>query len=231
MARNPQPDFLSALSKTEARRLLACAEEQRFASRETLFRQGDPVHGLFLIRTGTVKLSQLGPDGNEVVMRLARPGRVIAAVAAFARPEHFPVGATALGKVAAWFWPRPVAQELGREIPAFAMALTHEITRQAHGFQLRLRELATERVPQRLAQILLRLAERAGVHEEGAVRIDIPLTKQDLAQMAGTTLFTVSRLLSDWAEQGLVEVGMARLSLRSTEGVRRLATGGGSGGA
>ena len=223
MARNPESDFLSALPEADVRRLRSCAEERRFQSRESLFRQGDPVLGLFLIRAGTVKLSQIGADGNEVVMRLAGPGRVIAAVGAFAQPERFPVGATALDDVAAWFWPRPLAQELAREAPGFAAALTHEITCQAHTFQQRLRELATERVPQRLAQLLVRLADEAGVQKGGVVRIDVPLTKQDLAQMAGTTLFTVSRQLSEWAEQGLVEVGRASLALRSIEGVRRLA--------
>lgn len=223
MGQTTEPDFLSALSAADVRRLLAHAEERRFRGRETLFRQGEPIHGLFLIREGTVKVSQLGPDGNEVVMRLAGPGRVIAAVAAFAQPERFPVDAKALDNVATWFWPRPAARELARELPAFAAALTHEISCQTQGIQLRLRELATERVPQRLAHILLRLAEQAGSQDDGVVRIDIPLTKQDLAQMTGTTLFTVSRLLSEWAEEGLVEVGRARVALRSVEGMRRLA--------
>lgn len=203
--------------------MLSLSQEQCFARREALFRQGDPVEGLFLLVRGNVKLSQLGPDGQEVVMRLAGAGDVIVAVAAFTQPERLPVGATALNEVRALVWPRPVAQEIGRRYPAFAAALTREISRQAHGFQLRLLEISTERVPQRLAQLLLRLGEQAGVEDKTGVRIDIPLTRQDLAQMTGTTLYTVSRLLSEWAELGLVRIGRAQVTLRSKSRLRELA--------
>jgi CRP-like cAMP-binding protein len=206
--------------------ILALSEEVRFERREALFRQGDPVEFLFLLRAGHVKLSQLGPDGQEVVMRLAGAGDVIAAVAAFAKPERLPVGARALDDVTALLWSRPVAQEIARKHPGFAAALTREISRQAHGFQLRLLEVSTERVPQRLAQLLLRLGEQAGVPEDNGIRINVPLTRQDLAQMTGTTLFTVSRLLSEWAELGLVEIGRERVTLCSKSGLEELASPG-----
>ena len=215
--------LFSGLPEQAVRKILARSEERRFERRQGLFRQGDPIAGLFLIRAGTVKLSQLGPAGHEVIMRLAGAGDVIAAVAAFNQPERFPVGAAALDDVEVVFWERQTAQKLAEEVPAFAAALTREISRQAHGFQLRLREVATERVPQRLARLLLRLAEQAGVSQENGIRIDIPLTRQDLAQMTGTTLYTISRLLSDWAERGLVEIGRARVTVRSASGLGELA--------
>jgi CRP-like cAMP-binding protein len=211
------------LERSAVEHILSLSHEQSFERREALFLQGDPVKGLILLEAGNVKLSQVGFDGHEVVMRLAGAGDVIAAVAAFEKPEFLPVTATALDGVEARIWPRPVAQEIARRFPAFAAGLTREISRQAHGFQLRLREVATARVPQRLARLLLRLGEQAGVRQGNGVRIDIPLTRQDLAQMTGTTLYTVSRLLSEWADQGLVKPGRARVTLSSISGLEEIA--------
>jgi CRP-like cAMP-binding protein len=211
---HPLPVF-SGLGLQAARDVVSSSEERWFKRRQPLFRQGDPLTGLFLVRVGSVKLSQLGPNGQEFIMRLAGAGDLIAAVAAFDHTELFPVGATALNEVAALFWERSAARRLAGRHLAFAAALTREISRQAQGLQMRLREVATERVPQRLARVLLRLAEQAGVPRQDGVRIDIPLTRQDLAQMTGTTLYTVSRLLSEWTERGIVRTGRARVTLRS----------------
>ena len=87
----------------------------------------------------------------------------------------------------------------------------------AQEFQSRLREVATERVPQRLAHMLLRLARQAGRPVANGTLIDFPLTRQDLAEMIGTTLYTVSRLLTEWSERGIVEIGRGQ----AVDGVER----------
>jgi CRP/FNR family transcriptional regulator, nitrogen oxide reductase regulator len=76
------------------------------------------------------------------------------------------------------------------------------IAERLHELQRQHRELMTERVERRIASALLRLAEQAGRRVEGGVEIDFPLSRQDVAQMTGTTLFTVSRTLSGWEEAG-----------------------------
>ncbi|MER3457798.1 MAG: hypothetical protein C4309_03385 [Chloroflexota bacterium] len=89
--------------------------------------------------------------------------------------------------------------------------------------QDRVRELATERVERRVARTLLRLARQAGRKVENGVLIDLPLSRQDLAEMTGTTLFTVSRVLSRWEQQGLVEAGRERVLIRFPHGLVRIA--------
>ena len=78
-------------------------------------------------------------------------------------------------------------------------------------------------MPQRLAHTLLRLAQQAGRRAPGGLRIDFPLTRQDLAEMAGTTLYTVSRLLSDWSEREILEVGREWVVVRSPEELQDVA--------
>jgi CRP-like cAMP-binding protein len=86
-------------------------------------------------------------------------------------------------------------------------------------FQDRLRELATERVERRLARMLLRLARQSGQKVTGGILIDLPLSRQNLAEMIGTTLYTVSRILSQWEAHGLVETGRERVVIRRPHGL------------
>ncbi len=79
----------------------------------------------------------------------------------------------------------------------------------------RFRELATERVERRVARALLRLASQAGRRLADGVLIDLPLSRQEIAEMTGTTLFTVSRLLSEWERRGMIDAGRERVVIRN----------------
>lgn len=85
------------------------------------------------------------------------------------------------------------------------------------------RELATERVERRIARALLRLAAQAGQHEADGVCIDFPISRQDVAELTGTTLYTVSRTLSQWEKQGIVQSGRKRVLIRSLRTLAALA--------
>jgi CRP-like cAMP-binding protein len=78
----------------------------------------------------------------------------------------------------------------------------------------RYQELVTQRVEQRVARALLRLAQQAGQKVENGVLIGLPLSREDLAEMTGTTLYTVSRILSRWDHQGFLETGRQRVLIR-----------------
>ncbi len=92
-----------------------------------------------------------------------------------------------------------------------------------HELQDRYRELATERVERRVARAVLRLARQAGRKTDAGILIDLPLSRQDLAEMTGTTLYTVSRILSSWESAGLVEVGRERVVIKRGHGLVSIA--------
>jgi CRP-like cAMP-binding protein len=77
----------------------------------------------------------------------------------------------------------------------------------------KLREMATERVEQRIARTLARLANQIGKQTEAGILIDAPLTRQDLAEMTGTTVFTVSRTLKSWEREGILQVGREKVTI------------------
>ena len=89
----------------------------------------------------------------------------------------------------------------------------------------RIREMATEEVERRVAHAVLRLIRQAGKPEGTGIRIDFPITRQDIAEMTGTTLHTVSRILSAWEAKGLVEGGRQKLLVRDAHRLQLLAEG------
>ncbi len=93
------------------------------------------------------------------------------------------------------------------------------VATQLHDLQVRYRQLATEKVERRVARALLRLVQHAGRKVDDGVLIDLPLSREDLAQMTGTTLYTVSRILSRWESEGILDVGRQRVVVRRPHGL------------
>jgi uncharacterized protein involved in response to NO len=89
--------------------------------------------------------------------------------------------------------------------------------------QTKVREIATERVERRIAHVLLRLARQAGRRIETGVEIEFPITRQDIAEMTAATLFTVSRVMREWEQAGLVEGGRQRIVVRDSQALVRIA--------
>ena len=97
------------------------------------------------------------------------------------------------------------------------------LTERLHDMQRRYEELATQQVEQRLARVLLRLVTRTGRRIEQGVLIDVRLTRQDLAEMTGTTLFTVSRVLNRWQKAGVIRAGRQRVVVLHPHGLVSIA--------
>jgi CRP-like cAMP-binding protein len=108
------------------------------------------------------------------------------------------------------------------QVPQMAMNAMGIMAESLQEIQERFRQVTTERVEQRLAHTLMRLAAQSGVKVEQGILIDLPLTRQDLAEMSGTTLYTVSRLLSQWERDGLVIAGREQVILRNPHGLARI---------
>ena len=94
---------------------------------------------------------------------------------------------------------------------------------QIREFQNRVRELSTQRVERRIARTILRLARQSGRKTEQGVLVDLPLSRQDIAEMTGKTLYTVSRVLSDWEKRGLVQSERQQVIITHPHGLVSLA--------
>jgi len=210
--------LFAGLDEEEVLLVASLAQEKRVRRKGVFFREGDQPCALHLLLAGEVALKQASIDGQEVIVRLVGPGEVFALASAL-EGAAYPVTAEALRASHALVWDQPAVQELLRRIPGLCRNAMAVLLRRIRDLEQRFREIATERVSQRLARTLLRLARHAGRKVEGGVLIDLPLSREDLAQMTGTTLFTVSRCLAEWERKGIVEAGREKVLIRSTHGL------------
>ncbi len=218
----------------EAERILAAGTPHVLQRGEILFREGEPATALYLVEAGRIKLTQLATDGQEVIMRYQAPGDAFAAVALFDRGTY-PVTARATERTRLRGWPREILPGLVRDHPRFEANLLRIVASHNREAMSRLRELVTESVAQRLARTLLRLGQQIGTPDPahppqpdaspgGPILIE-RINQQDLAEIAGTTVYTVSRTLAEWQERGIVEAGRQRLRIRDPQGLAGIADG------
>jgi CRP-like cAMP-binding protein len=178
-----------------------------------LFRQDDPATVLYVLVRGSVKLTQINPDGEQILLRLVGAGETFGAVAPLGN-MRYPASAQAAEPSVVLGWDGPTMLALMERFPQLAINTVRVLVERVHEFQDRYRELATERVERRVARAVLRLARQVGRRVEEGVLIALPFSRQDLAEMAGTKRFTVSRIFSEWEQRGIIEAGRERVLIK-----------------
>lgn len=193
--------------------ILATAVTRRYAAGTPVFEQGAPADSYFVLLHGRLRVSQITPEGQQVIVRMVNPGDLFGIARALRRPDY-PGTATAVMESLCLAWPMSGWDEMLEKHPSLAVNTMRTVGSRLMESQARVRELSTEEVERRVAHTVLRLANQSGRKEEGGIRIDFPVSKQDIAEMAGTTLHTVSRILSAWEASGLVEGGRQKLLVK-----------------
>ncbi len=204
--------------------MLDSAMVRRFPAGQPVFEQGQEAREFFVLTEGRLKVTQITEDGQQVMIRIVNPGDLFGIARALRRPDY-PGTATAAVDSAALAWPMnhwSKFVETNASLAVGAMQTVGERLQESHA---RLREMATEEVERRVAHTVLRLMQQSGRKEPDGIRIDFPISKQDIAEMTGTTLHTVSRILTAWEGKGLVTGGRQKLLVRDPHGLTQLADG------
>lgn len=184
--------------------------------------QGDPATTCHVLLDGRIKISQTAPDGGHVVLRYLGPGDMYGTLAVL-MGIPLPADATAVVDSVEIYWSATSMAGLMERHPKLALASSRLAGGRLVDLQARLREITTERVEQRLARALLRMVRQAGRKTPEGVEIDFPITRQELGEMIGATLHTVSRTLSAWEEQGVVESSRRRIVVREPDALAAIA--------
>jgi CRP-like cAMP-binding protein len=201
--------------------IAAACHTVRLRAGETLFEQDDVAPAFYVLITGRVKIAQVTVEGHLVTIRYISTGEVFGAVPLFTG-TGYPASATAVMESLAARWDEAAAKRLLDRYPRIVLNALTIVGKRLQELQNRYRELATERVEQRVARAVLRLLGHAG--EQGAATpAAFPLSRQDIAEVAGTTLHTVSRILSGWENRGLIESGRMRVVIRNPTGLLAIA--------
>ncbi len=209
---------LDAAARNE---VAAAAHLVRLRTGETLFEEDDAAAAFYVLITGRVKIAQVTVEGHLVVIRYIAAGQVFGAVPLFTG-TGYPAGAAAVVDSLAARWDKAATRALLDRHARIVMNALTIVGHRLQELQNRYRELATERVEQRVARAVLRLLGNTG-QQGAAAQVAFPLSRQDIAEMTGTTLHTVSRILSGWEHRGLIDGGRMRVVVRNREGLLAIA--------
>ena len=216
-----QSPLFADISLADCREIVSAARESEFLRRVTIFLAGDPIRDFILLTSGSAKVVRLGQNGTEVILRLAGPGDVVEVTGLPAQGRHGSM-AQALSASTALIWEADVFQALADRFPALRRNIIKIATQRLQELEERYREISTETVATRLSHQLLRLFKQLG-RVNGKGTLEIHLSREELAQMIGTTLFTVSRLLSEWKERGVLTAGRECVSVYNMQALREFA--------
>lgn len=199
------------------------AAHLRHVERQSFFYfQDDPATNFYILLEGQVRLCEVTPEGHQVLVRFVSPGEAIGIISVL-KNSVYPLATQAVEDCQALSWDSTSLERLMERFPRIAINGLHLVSQRRHEVEERYRELATGRVERRIARTLLRLARQVGRKVEDGVLIDLLLTRQDLADMTGTTQYTVSRILSRWQQKKLIETGRCRVLICYPHGLACIA--------
>ena len=210
-----------SLPKGEIQSLLKGKTSNTYKRRNTIFYEGNPSLGVFCVRTGKVKIYKQGPDGQIQIVRLAKPGELLGYRAFFAN-EPYSETAEVLEASCICFIDRATMMNLMARNVSLAQWILKKVCIELRQTRERTLALAQKSVPQRVAELLLSLSESFGENSSQGVRINISLTREEMAEMAGTRTETLIRTLSIFKRRSLIDIIPPHVFVKNASGLKKI---------
>lgn len=216
------------LSPEDQRRLAALASIRDYTRGDSLWQEGDPAENLTVIVRGRVKIVRHA-EGGDVILELFGEGEPVGAIAVY-NYIPYPASAICLEPVTLLLLPRRDYFELLDRNPEFARGVIRELTKLVISLTRKVEEMRGSRVEVRIAQLFLTLADRMGREGKDGVEIPIQLTRQEVADLVGTTVESAIRVLSRWGREGVLVSGRDHFVIPSRERLEQVLEDPGRGG-
>ncbi|MCX6551727.1 MAG: Crp/Fnr family transcriptional regulator [Acidobacteria bacterium] len=191
------------LGPEDRRRLAEVARHRVFARGDTIFSEGEPPDAFCVIVKGRAKVCKMTPAGKDVILEIFGPGDPLGAIAVY-DGQPYPATAIAIEHTSTVSVPRQAFFALLEQHPTMVRGLLAGLTHRLIELANRVAELSGGRVEPRFARLFIKLADEQGRTERGGVFIPVPLSRQELADMTGTTIETSIRIMSRWGKQHTV---------------------------
>ncbi len=208
------------LAPEDQRRLAELATLRDFQRGDFVWREGDPAEFLTIIVRGRVKIVRHAEQG-DIILELFGEGEPVGAIAVY-NYMPYPASAVCLEPVTLLMLPRRDYFELLDRNPGFARAVIRELTRLTVALTRKIEEMRGQRVEVRIAQLFLGLAERMGREGKDGIEIPLQLTRQEVADLVGTTVESAIRVLSRWGREGVLITGRGRFVIPSHDRLREV---------
>lgn len=173
-----------------------------FSAGERIYTAGEPADALYVVAVGRVKLTRSGADGSEWISDIVVSGELFGALGSLGEPYHLESAEALVDTCLLTIGPDEFRSVLMTYPPIALRVLDDVAARLAHA-----NSKSVEPVPQRVARALLHLAKKVGRREGPRLVLDVPLTRADIAGLADSTPESVSRVMSKWKRQGIIDSG------------------------
>jgi len=211
-------DLFKDLSGDDIRELGPYISEARYTKKERIFSEGDPPEWFYIVATGKIKITKISHDGKEFILELISPTDIFGGVAVL-RNFPYPANAIAMEDSAVLKISRRNLMRLVDRFPNLMYCIALQLGERMKSSHDSLKNIALERVEARIAALLLKLASKIGVETDEGILIDMRLTKQDVADMVGTTVETSIRTFSKFRKQGLVTDSDGKIFIKDRAGL------------
>lgn len=210
-----KPKLFEGLSPEELQSVLSTASVRRFAANSVITNEGDYADRLYLLMEGRARFFIISPQGQKTILLRIAPGEIYGLAAILTRRTTYTVSAETVFDSTVLVWERAALRRLAAQCPllvenALMIAAEYLVLYRATHVSL-ISHSARERV----ANVLVNLASGFGEKVEDGVELDI--NNEELANEANVTLFTTSRLMSEWQRKGMVVKTRGKVLLRSPE--------------
>lgn len=216
--------LLNILSAQDRQQVLDTLTETRYGKGQYIFREGDPTEYFHIVKEGTVKCVKSSLDGKECTLKVLMPGDLFCCDAATFDGASHPGTAQPMGEVSVLRMRKEAYFDMLRRNPDAAMEVIRYLGSRLNEAQEKAKILALDRADQRLASLLVGLAERTGVQEPNGIRLSVRLTRQDMANMVGVSTETAIRIMARFKKDRLVSGTAARLVIRDFAKLKLLAS-------
>jgi CRP-like cAMP-binding protein len=216
--------LLKILSGQDRQRVLRELTESRYGKGDVIFREGDPTEYFHIVKEGTVKCVKSTADGKECTIKMLMPGDLFCCDAAAFDGASHPGTAQPMGNVSILRMRKKNYFDMLRRSPEAALEVIKYLGTRLHEAQEKAKVLALDRADQRLAALLVDMAARNGTRDPQGLRLGMRLTRQDMANMVGTTTETVIRIMGRFKRNQLVSGTANRLVIRDLARLKALAS-------
>ena len=209
---------LNASDMEEAKPYLIPA---KFSKKEVIFSEGDSSDWLYVVIKGKVKITKLSQSGREIILEIITPMDFFGGVAVMRR-FPYPANAVAMDDAELLKISRSNLMRILDRFPNLMYCMAMNIGDRIKGSHEKLKNIAVEKVESRIASMLIKLADKIGAKTDGAVVIDMKLTKQDIAEMVGTTVETSIRTMSKFKKLGIVSEKGRKIAIKDINKLKTL---------
>jgi CRP-like cAMP-binding protein len=209
---------LSAEDNKEISRYLV---PETYAKKESVFSEGDPSEWLYIVKKGKVKITKLSNEGKEIILEIVPPNEIFGGIAVV-RGFPYPANAVAMEETEILKLARRNLLSIMDRFPDLMYAMAMNIGDRIKDTHETLKNIALEKVESRIASLLIKLSDKTGEKVPEGVAINMKLTKQDIAEMVGTTVETSIRTMSKLTKAGLVAAKSGKIIIRDLEKLKSL---------